>query len=717
LVVAGYLTLALLYGLVTPVYEGPDEIGHIMVVRHLTIDRGLPVQSPENAYRYGFAQEGSQAPLYYALNAALVKALGLPLEDLDVPVEVNPFTTCGEPGLNNVGRYRHDPRREAFPYQGAARAVHVMRVFSALLGAVTVVLVYAVARMTFPRIEGAALIAAVVVATNAQAAFMGGVVNNDNLVNLLTAGSLALTLYGLRRGFTWWMALVLGLVAGLAVLAKLGGLMALAFVAMGLMAGLWRRPARLLRYGSLTLGAFLAVSGWWFARNWILYGDPTGMRMMLAVVGARDAWPLSEVVSDLGHTLRSYRGVFACEVDFPRQVYWAFALIPVLAVAGWIRAWRTVSDDERWQAGLLLVWLGLVTLFWFRWNQLTYAALGRLFFQAFGAIAALVAYGLARLTPRPRWLATGIAVLLGAVSLAGALKIMRPAFQLPVMHAAAEPLDPPSALPAASFGDVIEVLGYDVAPRSVAPGEVVEVTLFVRAARPISVEYALALQLLSPVAGDTATLVNFNTFPGHGGLPTATWSPEEVIEDTYRLRIPRQVARAQAWRVGAIFYHPADGTRLPVTVDGQPAGPALGLGLVRVGASGDVDVPQEARLEVPAVFGDAIGLRGVHLAREDGQLIVRTWWQATAAPDSDYTALVHLYDDTGALLATADAPPLKGGFPTSLWEEGDLVEEAHHFANDERAGLVGLGWYDPVTGIRLSIDGPWSSDLMMLPVP
>ena len=203
----------------------------------------------------------------------------------------------------------------------------------------------------------------------------------------------------------------------------------------------------------------------------------------------------------------------------------------------------------------------------------------------------------------------------------------------------------------------------------------------------------------------------------HGGLPTATWSPEEVIEDTYRLRIPRQVARAQAWRVGAIFYHPTGGARLPVTVDGQPAGQVLGLGLVRVGASGDVYVPPEVRLEAPTAFGDAIELHGVHLAREDGQLVVRTWWQATATADADYTALVHLYDDTGALLATADAPPLRGGFPTSLWEEGDLVEESYVFASDERAWLVGLGWYDPATGIRLPVDGPWASNLVMLPVP
>ena len=139
LILVLYVSVALAYGLVTPVYEGPDELGHVLYVKHIAEGRGIPVQSREYAIAYGFGQEGSQAPLYYALNAALVRVLGLSVDDLEGVPEINPFTTCGRPRWrDNVAFYRHDPRLETFPYQGAARAVHVMRLLSVLLGGMTV---------------------------------------------------------------------------------------------------------------------------------------------------------------------------------------------------------------------------------------------------------------------------------------------------------------------------------------------------------------------------------------------------------------------------------------------------------------------------------------------------------------------------------------------------------------------------------------------------
>jgi hypothetical protein len=62
---------------------------------------------------------------------------------------------------------------------------------------------------------------------------------------------------------------------------------------------------------------------------------------------------------------------------------------------------------------------------------------------------------------------------------------------------------------------------------------------------------------------------------------------------------------------------------------------------------------------------------------------------------------VHLYDAEGALLAAGDAPPLRGGFPTSLWKPGDLVADEFVVLFDGGGEFVGLGWYDPITGARL----------------
>jgi 4-amino-4-deoxy-L-arabinose transferase-like glycosyltransferase len=722
IVLALYLLLAVLYGLVTPIYEGPDEIGHVLYVKHLFEGQGLPRQTREYALAYGFGQEGSQPPLYYALNAALVRVLRLSLASLEGVPPVNPFTTCGRPARYNVACYRHDPRQEIFPFQGAARAIHVMRLLSALLGGITVTAVYLATRQAFPGSEEAALLAAALVAFNPQFTFMGGVVNNDNLVNCLVAMAVALTLYGLRHGFTWRRALVLGLVCGLAALAKLGGLAALAFAGMGLLVNVKlqiancrlqivdrrRHWALVISHASLVIGVVLLVAGWWFVRNWVLHGEPTGATMMHAIYGERDDWPARLVLPEIRKTFRSYWSRFPCELSFPRPVHSALGLLVGVGVGGWVRGWRAISRRERRTGGLLLVWLGLVVLAWVRWNQISHAPHGRLFFQANAAIGGLLGYGLARLTPRPRRVLVGVGIGLWALAMAGALLVVRPAFAPPPRYPASAPPVPPQPLPQATFGDRISVSGYEVSPRSLEPGRALNVALFLQASRPVTEDYALALQLLSPVPGDDTTLVNFNTIPGGGTYPTYSWRPDEVIVDRYRLEIPERVERAHAWRVVAIFYRLSDGERLPVTVAGQPAGEMLGLGMVRVGASEPLDVPSQARMEPAPVFGETIALQGAQVTLvEKAEVRVSLWWKALAAPDKDYTVFVHLLDDDGQLVGTGDGPPLWGGFPTRTWQFGDGILDEHvvPLSPDLAPGdyAITVGWYDPATGARLPL--------------
>jgi len=159
----------------------------------------------------------------------------------------------------------------------------------------------------------------------------------------------------------------------------------------------------------------------------------------------------------------------------------------------------------------------------------------------------------------------------------------------------------------------------------------------------------------------------------------------------------------------AIFYRLSDGERLPVTVAGQPGGEMLELGLVRVGTSQPVEVPEEARLE------------GVRLRAEGERVHVGTWWRALVPLERDYTVLVHLYDAEGALLAASDAPPLRGGFHSEVGKPGNLVADefvvssrmstsrmstsrmstSRMSTSDAKGESIGLGWYDPITGARL----------------
>ena len=89
--------------------------------------------------------------------------------------------------------------------------------------------------------------------------------------------------------------------------------------------------------------------------------------------------------------------------------------------------------------------------------------------------------------------------------------------------------------------------------------------------------------------------------------------------------------------------------------------------------------PEVAETEwtlIDARFGETIGLAGMHQPEtvSAGQtLTVTLLWQATAAPGIDYTAFVHLLDNSGTSVAGYDAAPGGTRFPTRVWAAGDQI--------------------------------------------
>ena len=126
--------------------------------------------------------------------------------------------------------------REAFPWRDTALAVHLIRLFSVLLGAGTILCTYTIALWLFP---GQPAIAAAAMAINAflpMFIFISASVNNDNLVIFLSSLVLLLLVRVIRRGASAWLLLGLGGLIGLACLAKLSalGLLPLACLALAL---------------------------------------------------------------------------------------------------------------------------------------------------------------------------------------------------------------------------------------------------------------------------------------------------------------------------------------------------------------------------------------------------------------------------------------------------------------------------------------------------
>ena len=234
--IALYLLLGAAYALVTPVFEASDELWHYPMVRHLANGNPLPVQVFDPAQAGPWKQEASQPPLYYYVGAALT--FWIDTSDMEHVRWLNPHVDNGvitEDGNTNL--VVHDPG--ASPWRGTLLAVHIIRLASVLMGAVTVYLTYRIAREVTPDRPAIALGAAAVSAFIPMFLFISGAVNNDNLAIPLASLALLLMIRHVHVGRTTilrWREEVrrwglLGVVIGLAVLTKEGtlGLLPLAW--------------------------------------------------------------------------------------------------------------------------------------------------------------------------------------------------------------------------------------------------------------------------------------------------------------------------------------------------------------------------------------------------------------------------------------------------------------------------------------------------------
>jgi 4-amino-4-deoxy-L-arabinose transferase-like glycosyltransferase len=717
LLVGIYLILGAAYGLVNPLLESPDEALYYENIRFLADERRLPV------LQEGELSKGHHPPLYFALGALLTG--WVPNEHFEILVtNNNPFWAyrLWEPGVDNKSLYLHDPSLEGWPFQDVALGVRLMRLFSLLLGAGTIVVVYLITGELFPEEPYLAAGAAALVAFNPMFLYIQSSVHNDALVNLLGA----LTIYGLVRywlyGPTVGRAAFLGIVCGLGIMTKITFLFLGPAVALVLILRSWLRRRQtprwwleLVEMGAISTSLVLLFSGWWFVRNQLVYGDPTSMNRQADVWGVREGAPnIPAAARELGFLRDSFWGVFGYgQIPMPRWIYGVLWVLVLLAVAGvflWtVRAWRR-GWQYRTAAGLLALLLvapltGLVATF-ARMTVSATANFGRYLFLSYGVIAPVLALGITEWPPqRARRLATGILTLAMLILGIGALvAVLAPAYAPPSTYASAAEVNIPYRLDA-EYPGLARLLGYDITSQTVGPGDEIEVTLFWEVTGDTDENYVQFVQL---VADQDVRVGGRDTHGGLGRYPTSRWQPGQVLADPIPVPIDwdaeSRLRRPAPTGLRLDMGLHANGQRLQ-TSDGRDT---ISAGLIRFAPL--EDAPLEGK-KVQYHLGDVAELSAIQSEQtqaEPGQSLPFTLtWIARQEMDVDYVVFLHLRDETGTTMAQADGPPQDGWFPTTLWQPGDVVHDQRqlHLPEDLEPGTyqVVAGWYRLDTLTRLPV--------------
>jgi 4-amino-4-deoxy-L-arabinose transferase-like glycosyltransferase len=749
LILATFITLGITYSLITPIFEAPDEIYHYFFIKHLADGKGLPVQSPEGPGLW--EQEGSQPPLYYLIGA--LATFWIDTSDAEDLLWHNPQANVGiplDPGNKNVIVHT---QRESFPFRGTALAVHLVRLLSVLLGAGTVFLTYKLALVIFPDQEHLAVGAAALNAFIPQFLFISGAINNDNLITFLASLALLLLTRNIQYpisnsirilGIRYWI--LLGFVLGLACLSKLNGLGLLILTAAVLITEAYRRrSARPLVGGMLALAVALVVAGWWYLRNWALYGDLSGLNMMLAVVG-RGSPPssLSELWGEFRGLRMSFWALFGWfSILVAPAAYAILDATSLFALAGlvvwFVRRFASRQAEGRWTGGaalrslgVLILWLAIVFAGLVRWTWTTPGTQGRLLFPAISALSILLVLGLSQLVPG-RYAKITVSVMSLAMFVFAALcplLYIGPAYAKPSTLSADE-VPPDVVRLNVDFGSKIRLLGYQLdreeacteRSRSIRPGESLGITLYWQSLVEMKENYYLFIHLL----GRRRELVgNEDTYHGWGTYPTSLWKPEEIIADTYQLPISEDALAPSLVRVDVGLYDPS--TKQGVTVfdqEGQPIGNSVVVGQVKMAPRRRrefaIDNPQNFNLANKVAL---IGYKVDKAKLGPGEEIRLTlYWQTEEEMGTDYTIFTHLIDEQGNIWAQMDSQPLEGDYPTSFWDIGEIIEDEYILAINEDAptGLYRLeiGMYELATMQRLPVlgdDGEIKDDHFLLPL-
>jgi 4-amino-4-deoxy-L-arabinose transferase-like glycosyltransferase len=710
--------------LVNPLFEAPDERLHYQFVRYLLDEGALPLQPQDDTLT-----QYHQPPLYYALGALFVA----PVEDTGIEPLPNPFWLTYEPGeLHRDNKAQFLPQSAyAFPYYSTALGVHLLRVWSLLLVAGTLLLFLGIARQLWPNDPQRQLLLFALAGLNPMFLYIGSSANNDNMVVFLATALLWLVIRGVQEGFTLQLALLTGLVWGLAGLSKITGLFLIAPWAAGLAWDGWRRRAwrNTLLYAVVISAVALLLGGWWYLRNIRLYGELFGMERMLDIWGERVPgemdWPT--LLSTARYALDTFWGRFGYgQIVLPPLFYLLFALLTLAGIWGLLRGmrllWRFLSRGPAEDgAGVWLVLLAtagvyLPALFYFIWRNPS-GANGRYTFPALVAFAAFIVLGLTSL-PLHRYLSAVVTLFMVAAALVSLAWLVPWTYATPPQRAELPTLDASGEL---VWEPGMRLLGTRLDERDLSGQEEPQLALTAcwRGDEPPAQNYVFYVHVVDQAFN---VLGARDTHTGLGNYPTSLWQAGDTFCEYIRVPLRNGPQPVQVADVIAGFYDPE--TDEPLQAYDASGAPLELVVVDRI----KVGQPQQATdpTETLAAFDQGLGLQRYEWSAETvapGETVtLQAWWRASGPTIESYTIFAHLSGSDAELLAQDDQLPQEGRYPTTFWGADEVIRDTYTFSIPQQASTgpttLSLGFYRLSDNSRLARQDTTSPlDAVIIPGP
>lgn len=399
LVIIYFVAFSASFSFITPVFESPDENLHLQYINYITKYKTLPNQYEGMIDKEKFVGQGHQHPLYYFITGIISYTFNTG-NKINVNFKNNKLHIWNGGNIGSVPVF-YNIRDDVFASPGEKYTFYLLRILSVIFAAINILFIYKIARLITDNMNFS-LFAALIAASLPQFAFISGMINNDNLANLMSTVSLFLIIKILKEGFSLKQIVLLGIALGISVLSK----KTLMFLLPGVVLTFLYKSIVIdkeykdyLKYMFVILLLTVLITGWYFARNIFLYNDILGTQMeidtMPTLVDKKSLFSNYFITTFPRGLFISFIGLFGwMNLKPPSYIHFMYIIFGIASIYGFAKS-KIIKEKYLFNTVILMTFFALICFSGIIYFNLTFTQYqGRYMFPVLSLIVLIFSQGL-----------------------------------------------------------------------------------------------------------------------------------------------------------------------------------------------------------------------------------------------------------------------------------------------------------------------------------